>query len=211
VLYRSDAPRECDEIATQFDKWPLALVIDLRSDAELQRIDGHGYMWPDTTVVCRLPLLSEAAPDALSGALDRLYRKMIEDSAMQIATLVNSLANAATPALIHCAAGKDRTGVAVAVLLTAVGVVPEAILSDYQLTRERMPHVIDRLRIARPDMPAYADFPPHVLDTPMSAIDQALRLVESWPGGAEGWLAGHGATRQSIEELRLRLREAVAS
>src|SRR5262249_57059156 len=53
-----------------------------------------------------------------------------------------------TPALVHCTAGKDRTGVLVALLLDVAGVDREVIVADYAATHERMPAIMERIRSA---------------------------------------------------------------
>ena len=71
------------------------------------------------------------------------------------------------PALFHCAAGKDRTGVLAALVLDAVGVERDAIVADFALTNERLERVGARLR----RMPTYANYtgiavqPGHVAPT----------------------------------------------
>ena len=65
---------------------------------------------------------------------------------------LRSVARSEGAALVHCAAGKDRTGVVVAVALRAVGVRPEAVIADYAATGERIGPLLARLRRS----PAYA-------------------------------------------------------
>jgi protein-tyrosine phosphatase len=63
-----------------------------------------------------------------------VYRRLPASLAPHLPALFGLLETEAVPVLIHCAAGKDRTGFAVAVLLTALGVTPEAIQADYLLS-----------------------------------------------------------------------------
>ncbi|MEU5284903.1 tyrosine-protein phosphatase [Streptomyces sp. CA-278952] len=61
----------------------------------------------------------------------RMYRATILDRTAEHSRVLHSLAEDSVPALMHCAAGKDRAGLSIAVALLAVGVEPEAIEEDY--------------------------------------------------------------------------------
>ncbi len=85
--------------------------------------------------------------DRIEHYLD--YLRLAGDS---VARALHLLAQpAAGPALFHCAAGKDRTGMLAALLLSLVGVHPEAIIADYVQTNER----IDRVNARLADRPSY--------------------------------------------------------
>lgn len=61
-------------------------------------------------------------------------------------TLFRHIQNGDTPLLFHCTAGKDRTGVASAILLLLLGASREAIIADYLLTKKAEKHIIDKMR-----------------------------------------------------------------
>jgi hypothetical protein len=210
VLYRSDAPYAGDVLESQLDPWPR-LVIDLRSSWEVSALEKGGYGWSDVTTLRPVPLFDEAAPSVHRGPLEALYLRMIEDSAFQIAALVDMLMNAPEPAMIHCAAGKDRTGVAVAILLIAAGVEPHAVVADYQRTAANMQDVLDRIRSAGRDVPAYTDLPSDILATPARAIQVVIDAVQSWRGNVVGWLVDHGANGEDVARWQLRLTGRVHS
>ena len=77
------------------------------------------------------------------------YLGYLEDRPDQVVAAVRTIASSEGPVLVHCAAGKDRTGVVVALALSAVGVRPEAIVADYAATGERTGPLLDRLRRSR--------------------------------------------------------------
>lgn len=68
--------------------------------------------------------------------VEEFYRSIAYRMSAQLSDLYRAIAGGAHPVLIHCSAGKDRTGVAVALLLDLLGVEREAILRDYTLTAE---------------------------------------------------------------------------
>jgi len=140
---------------------------------------------------------------ALLAAVDGVYDtdhvvdvKLIQDAAASIA-----VATGPAPALVHCAAGKDRTGIVIGILLRATGVRHEDVLADYTRTRDRMPRLWARLEQAGarlPDDPVLLSVAPHALT---SVLDQ----VESHPAGVAGWLTAAGAPPDLTDRLQGRL------
>ena len=106
--------------------------------------------------------------------------------------------------LVHCAAGKDRTGVVVAMALAAVGVERDAIVADYEATGERITAIMDRLRASetyRRDLEGIAD------DQRMPRpeyLERVLEVLDERHGGAAGWLAEHGFDPAPLRERLLR-------
>jgi protein-tyrosine phosphatase len=121
VLYRSDAPALGD--APPDAVWPPSLVLDLRSADE--PIEPHPLR-TNGTAVHRFMLLGTARPQTLrelraAGTFDLegLYGELITRVGEALPEVLSLLVTTDGPALIHCAAGKDRTGVLVAILLGA--------------------------------------------------------------------------------------------
>jgi len=119
----------------------LATVVDLRRASEIER---HGrYPFEDHGIAYRhLPMLDTGAtePEALPAevppdVLDRLYRRLADEGGRNLGRVLRWLAEpGALPALVHCVAGKDRTGTVMAVLLGLLDVVDEEIAADYALS-----------------------------------------------------------------------------
>jgi protein-tyrosine phosphatase len=112
------------------------------------------------------------------------------------------------PTLVHCAAGKDRTGVLVALVLDAVGVRREAVIADYALSAERLEAMFRRWTTAAGvDMPA--DLTPHMPRAEVVATLLARLDAEhggGGAGGAAGWLRANGLEGEALHALRRRLR-----
>ncbi|WP_089306819.1 tyrosine-protein phosphatase [Geodermatophilus pulveris] len=109
--------------------------------------------------------------------------------------------------VVHCAAGKDRTGVVVAFALAVAGVPDEEIVADYALTAE----VIDDLVAKLASSPTYAedmqrrDVASH---TPRAeTMRRLLELLHERHGGPRGWLTVHGFGPGEQDALRARLRD----
>jgi hypothetical protein len=204
ILYRGDAPYEGDVVA-QVATWPPRLVIDLRSAFEVDPANAvsRSYPWPASTRAQRTPLLRRAAPSEQHGSLVELYDEMLGTCGPSIAAILHDLVDSPYPALIHCAAGKDRTGVTVAVLLLAAGVEPEAVVEDYRRTAPNMAGVLERVRYTGRHLPS--ELPAHLLETPEDAIRRVVDRMAAHDGGAAGWLAEHGATSSDLAAWTARL------
>ncbi|MEE2059180.1 tyrosine-protein phosphatase [Rhodococcus artemisiae] len=204
VLYRSDAPRTDDTAPVHVLSWPPRVVVDLRSHRELARSRCE---WPDRTTVHHHPLHDDAAPGVTPpGDLPELYDLILDSGAARIAALISLVAHADGPVLIHCAAGKDRTGVAVAALLLAAGVNPEAVVADYLATAPNMPALRQRwasIRAAASDGPPLGE---HWFETPEPAIVAVVERIITVRGGPVGWLRDHGADDTDLHRWRERIR-----
>jgi protein tyrosine/serine phosphatase len=109
---------------------------------------------------------------------------------------------------VHCAAGKDRTGVIVALTLAVAGVEQEAIVADYAASDERIEAIIERL--ARSKMYAGGLNGTAVRAHAPRAETMKAFLEQLGPryGGAESWLAANGFTGEELRQLRDKLRRA---
>ncbi len=108
--------------------------------------------------------------------------------------------------IVHCAAGKDRTGVVVALALHVAGVPREEIIADYARTGERLEAILARLRAD----PVYAeDLDSRPADTHRPhprTMEKFLAAVDERFGGPLGWLRRHGWTDDDTAALRAALR-----
>ena len=204
MLYRSDALYPHDEVTETPPDWPPAVVVDLRSEFERDR--AGEFPWPPSTRAHHVPLMGEAAPQVLDRPLGDLYLHTLDASGRLIAEVAAIVAAAPGPALVQCAAGKDRTGVVIAVILLAIGVEPEQVIADYTATTESMRAVLARMAARLGwEMPPFEDLPPLLREAPRDAIAAVIDVVASGPGGAAGWLASHGMSPADLGRLRAKL------
>jgi len=196
----------------------IAFVLDLRG-AEESVAMGRGLL--DQAPICHLnvplrdfqslvdrdagELPGEEDPAAVEagGPLMPHYVENLE-SDRNLVIAVDLLANALGhgPALVHCAFGKDRTGVVVALLLRMVGVTAEAVVADYMASSACMDDCIARAR----RIPRYAPF----ADLDVWRCDERmitfyLEQVEKRYGGAVKWALGKGIPEETIDRLRAAL------
>jgi len=204
VLYRSDAPYEGDLSPVHVVAWPPAAVIDLRSDREVRR---WPYTWPTGTVLVHHPLHEAARPDLLSQAPDLtgLYRSMLDEASDRIAGVLGPVAAAAGPVLVHCAAGKDRTGIVVAALLLAAGVEPAAVIADYQMTERNLAGLRARWQVNGIRSRTGGAVSDGWLEAPEAAISLVVETITGWPGGSRGWWLDHGAAEEDLDTWQQKL------
>lgn len=138
------------------------------------------------------------------------YLGYLEDRPEQVVAALREVATAPGAALVNCAAGKDRTGVLVALALRVADVQPDAVIADYAASAERMAAVLDRLRAS----PTYAgdinsrsqasnadDFPR--AETMAAFLEQ----VDVRYGGVLAWLSDHGFGADDVRMLQAKLLE----
>jgi protein-tyrosine phosphatase len=198
-VFRSDALTLEEADFLSFAGLGVRTVYDLRSDPERELTPNR---LPDGDhVVESLPLISDGSPaptiDALLADGERfladIYLHMLEGSAPAFGRILAGLADAPRlPAVFHCAAGKDRTGMVAALLLSVLGVAEPDILDDYELTSryrtsDRVEAVMERMSSERGVAPEVAA---GILRTPRWAMQCALAQLGARYGGIEGYLTG---------------------
>lgn len=198
MVLRSAMPLADDLVEPQIT-WPPKLVIDLRSAGESEAV--HPLSLSGSRVL-NFPLLSALKPGMQPArSLVELYQIMIESAADMLVDIVREVSNSEGPALIHCAAGKDRTGVSIALLLRLVGVDREHVVADFMASEAARGAIAARLSHL-PDRGTMPPIPPAFLAVPIEAIEGVLDFWDAQDGGAEGWLAAAGAEDALVHQLR---------
>jgi hypothetical protein len=215
-LYRSDAPFAGDP-DPDLRPWPPRTVVDLRSPGE-----GRSAVHPlasSRTRVVEVPLFRALDPGRLQRQrpgeapdLPSIYRRLLKASASNLVSVMEVIADSPFPLLLHCAAGKDRTGIATAVALAAVGASNETIVADYRRTEAGLDGLLDRLmqgwsedHLDTTRLRRMAVDRPDLMLAPPAAIESVLDTLESWPGAARGWLLDHGLADETLERMISRL------
>lgn len=228
VLFRSGhLAHATDEDAAFLASLGLHTVFDFRNAAD-QKLEGPDVELPGVLNV-NLPL-SDPADGAefwkmvRDGDLDQLrellddgkaagrmiasYRRIIKDRTAEHSRVLHALAEDSVPALMHCAAGKDRAGLSVAITLLALGVEREAIVADYLESNAKH----RRYKVHRSSTAASA-YSPEVMellsplfDARAEYLQAALDTVaETW-GDVDTYLEqGLKVTSKTRERLRERL------
>lgn len=208
VLLRSDAPHVGDEDPDSV-VWPPSTVVDTRAPGEA----SAEHPWAEVCDVRAISVLPDANIAIADGTLAAMYSGFLEGAAaMRVVEVVSTVATAPAPVLIHCSAGKDRTGVSVAVALSLAGAERAHIVADYVATGPNMPGVLARfMRTMSAHMHANggvagSELPRELIEAPAYAIEAVLDRLEEHDGGAEGWFIANGGRLETVELLRARLR-----
>lgn len=198
----------------------VASIYDLRGDTEIAT--GAAGAGGSGITVHRAPMWGAGAaadaffdPVVAAGGGDPVaryaeakaegYVRMVEMFAQGFGTVITGLARSSgLPALFHCAAGKDRTGVLAAVILRMLGVDEADVLKDYLASREGTPaarreRYLLRVRALGGDEAEFARV--HAAYPP--ALVAALRHIEVRWGSVEEYLRkAAGVTREDIGIVR---------
>ncbi|CAH0201764.1 Tyrosine-protein phosphatase [Microbacterium oxydans] len=175
-------------------------IIDLRDGEEVANepsdIDG-----PETT---HLPLFLGSVRSFFETdtSLDELYLHLLEESGERLAAAVRIIA-AGEPTLVHCTVGKDRTGVTVALALSAVGADREAVIADYALTESQLPPERSRMLAAylRSQHPEAVHALALATQSPAPVMRRLLERVDERWGSAADYLRAQGLTDDELRAL----------
>jgi len=157
--------------------------------------------WVESLLPRQTPEHDEGEPPAV-----RSYLGYLSDRPDAVVGALRALSTAPGVSVVHCAAGKDRTGVVVALALAVAGVGHDDIVADYALTADVIEAIVARLAASATyaeDM-EQRDVASH---TPRAAtMDRVLSLLDERWGGPAEWLTAHGFGAEEQAVLRARLR-----
>lgn len=181
-------------------------IVDLRDGeevaAEPTEIEG-----PDTT---HLPLFLGSVRSFFEAdtSLEDLYLHLLEESGERLVEAIRIIA-VGERTLVHCTVGKDRTGVTVALALSAVDAEREAVIADYALTESQLPaqrsqRIADYLRAQHPEAVHAVAL---ATQSPAPVMRRLLEQVDERWGSAAGYLRANGMTEAELAALAVALVE----
>lgn len=202
----------------------LRAVFDLRSRSEREE---DPTLWHSDTAATHVfsaghkrRLIDMAAdyPRTKAGSLALMhdfYREMPVVMGHAFSAMLVGIASGGTPCVIHCSAGKDRTGVAIAILLAALGVPRGEIIADYARSsfipglREDMIRAMTGEAGRRQLIALYpADALAATMDAAPSYIEAALDAIDDRYGSIDAFLEKIGVSPGVVASLRSQLLEA---
>jgi protein-tyrosine phosphatase len=215
-----------DDVTRLVGEFGVTTVVDLRSTNEV-KIEGpapldsvpgvrHAHHpvlteFPDAADTVKAALLLEMAEADLNRYPDDQwcghYLGYLENRPEEVIAALRSIATAPGAAIVHCAAGKDRTGVLVALTLTAAGVEPEAIVADYAASNDRLEAIIEQLSRSKMYGGGVTKVPIQAHAPRAETMTAFLEQLDAKYGGVAAWAAGHGLTGDELGQLRAKLRQ----
>jgi protein-tyrosine phosphatase len=213
----------------------LTDVVDLRTDYEIEfegpsrlsrhpkvRVHAHSMFreWragvgedkpddnrPEVLPAEALPWVDLEPEVDLKNEVASIYFSYLIDRPDSVLAALRAIGEAPGAVLVHCAAGKDRTGTIVALALLVAGADRDAVIADYAASTDRVEAVVRRLMGSE----AYEE---SLRETPLSAhfsrpesMIAFLDHVERQYGGATELLSRIGWTQEDTDRLRAKLRD----
>ena len=225
VLLRSDNLQGLTgaDVHRLVDDLGVRLVVDLRTGIEVE-LEGPGPLVRDARTEVRHRSLHPEAGELTDVDADvfpwqarrsegtqeqtsavRAYLGYLRDRPDSIVAALRDVAHAPGAAIVHCAAGKDRTGVVCALALAVAGATRAAIVDDYLATGERIEPLMARL-LASPTYAADLDGRPvHAHAPRRETIERVLGELDERHGGPLGWLEQAGFSAADAAALKARL------
>jgi protein-tyrosine phosphatase len=197
-----------DEDRALLDRLGLRTAIDLRTSAESRRgmFAGEGVRIESLPIFESEPRFDDVVEDP-AATLAETYLWMLEQGGKSIATVFGLLADPDNlPAVVYCAAGKDRTGIVCALILETVGVDRREVVADYA----RSDGPVEELRrwLAEASPSAGAPVPAGLYRAPAEALEAFLAGVDDRYGSVAGYLESIGV---AAAEAAARLRRSLVS
>ena len=224
LLFRCGLMTEIEAHAyDDFGRLDIGVICDLRSDEEVEtsptpdhpvfRCRVHIPIWPGSSSRFR-KVMRRAGPGKADFAqfMRDITREIVRDHAQAYRKLLAELLGAERGFLLHCSAGKDRTGVGAAIILSILGCDEATIIRDYLVSNRstalaaRARHRMAREMQAQGFEDEMSEAVLHLLSGVRAEyLHGAFDEIEASYGGMEAYLEAIGITRHEKAELRERL------
>lgn len=182
-------------------------IVDLRDGQEVMSAPSQTRAIATTHLPLFLGSVVSFFDDDLS--LDIMYRQLLDESGARLVEAIRIIARG-EPTLVHCTVGKDRTGVTVALALSAVGADRRAVIDDYALTASQLPEERNRRIVAflQSQHPEAEHAVALATLSPAEVMQRTLDYVDERWGSAAEFLTANGMTDDELVELRSTLVES---
>ena len=210
LVLRSDNLQDLSaaDVELLMDTYRVRDILDLRTDAE---VEAEGPSPLALAGVRRHPLSLVPVSRSFNPAVHRMeraevYLRYLQDASPNLAAAFRVVASDEPGAVIvHCAAGQDRTGVTVALLLAAAGVDLEHVVDDYVLTASVAEAIVARLARSETYAADMVTFDPAQHSPRAEVMHQWWALLHGQFGSLDGWAAHAGLDEGLLRALRARL------
>ncbi len=209
-IFRSDSLHRATPAGRRLlvDHYALTTAIDLRSAEERERT---GTLPEDLGIRCvHIDVIDRGMNTSRTRAsidsatsVGQIYLSMARSSGSAFAEAVTAIAESDGPVAFYCSAGKDRTGILSALILSLVGVTDDQVMADFALTDVRAQAITDRTRIESPGIEkVWSRLPEGITGAPIAAMADLIDLIRSEYGGWTDYAASHGVDSATVVRLR---------
>jgi protein tyrosine/serine phosphatase len=179
----------------------VSRVLDLRRPGE----SPVPHPLAEDGMYVNLPVEDPADVKNVDSTMGALYLDMLDARPDLFAAALGAVADAEPGAvLVHCAAGKDRTGLVVALALSVAGAEPEVVAADYAVSGERLAPYAEKY-LATIEDEKQRDFWRGHQSTPVEFMLAVLEHLDDEHGSVEEYLRAGGMSEEQLSALRERL------
>ena len=193
---RSDYERASKPTMWPQHLMPRTLVMDVNADLRAGKSDLWEMLRTDPTergVLAMMMHVYKFVPDALGKHLGKFFKAVVDEEQL--------------PLILHCSAGKDRTGVLSAVLLMTLGVPRETAVADYMKTHEYRDAVKLKKKVVELMLPILGTAPPEDVVEIMAGVhpdylNASFNTIDTQYGSITRYMESAGVTSAQIDKFR---------
>ena len=196
-IWRSDAPVVfCETDEQRLKNLNITTIIDLRTDSETERRPCAYAGRPGFTYQ-HFPITAGSVPPDTLEEVPFTYLQIAQQH--EAAEAIHAVASSDTGVLFCCTAGKDRTGVIAALLLSACGVDRQLIIEDYAVSRYYNQDRLERYLAEHPETDR------RIVLANETSMDRFLALAASHFGGINHYFEQSGLSPADLALIRRKL------
>lgn len=208
IIRSASLHRLTDSAFAELTDRRVRTIVDFRSEAERER-----DVTPDVARFGIRKVLApvwdkDASPPGMANEFPgyaAVYPLFLEAGTFAYRTLFETIADAEGAVLFHCAAGKDRTGIAAALLLEVAGVPDDQILEDYSRSAALLRPVLEEWLPRMNERGITEEHAMRLMASDSPDMASTLQVVRERWGSAEGYLREAGVTDDVIVAVRARI------
>lgn len=212
-VYRADALHRLTPAGrAAYDELQIVTVVDLRTNEEINRrrwtpTEGWAGRWLHRPLRNAVPDWTDVAPGRAADpalAVEHYQETVLAGVTVLVDLFTELAAPNALPAVFHCAAGKDRTGIVAAFLLRLLGVSIADIAQDYALSEQATGRWEASVASGVPDdtQTSWSYVPPALMSADELVMQSLLDWVDSDHGSVTHLLQQHGLATDIPSRLR---------
>jgi protein-tyrosine phosphatase len=217
VLFRSANPDKLiNNDLQQLKSLNIKTVIDLRAPQEIRKgseYADHAYKlslpldFQQTTRERLRPVIyNKDSENIIADISNAIYLEILDASAAVLKQVMEALASPdRIPVLIHCQAGKDRTGIIIALILLSLGVERDLIIRDFMKSNDELLPFFKRQFLVRKIL-SLGFFPYRnmlfAVQVKQRNIESVLDRIDTHYGGIESLMRNAGITKVMLDKVR---------